>query len=267
MQHNLKSVVGKALRFTKDSPRLQFFDNFQAVGGQLWPAGDVLVNYLAQPLCHNIVQNANVLELGSGCGYVGIACGALGAQHVTLTDRLLSQKNLSYDMEGCLIEECEGSIAGSSLLLDIMKDNIKLNREQTTKCSFAVHELQWGGNYFHLLDIVQASCPMTTTEEDAVTIDKNFSTKSGTYDVIVGSDLTYHSEITTELFTTVGELLDRNKRVERLPRFITSHQHRLDKSTRITLDAAKKIGLQKKDLWVGDSADGHFSIWEFTLPA
>lgn len=257
MTYIVKNVAGKALRFCKESPRLQFFDNFQAVGGQLWPAGDILVDYFATKPGNDIIRENVLLELGSGCGYVGIGCGALGAAHVTLSDRLLSQKNQSYDVEGCLIEDSTLH-KPSSILLDIIGDNIRENSTATESCTFAVEELQWGSDNFHLLDKVQSS----SVSGDVGT---GYSVKL--FDVIVGSDLTYHSSISVDLFATVRELLSRNGALG-LPspsKFIVSHQHRLEASTQITLGVAQNLGLKKNELWEGESDKKVFSIWEFTL--
>ena len=53
--------------------------------GQLvWKGALLMANFLAaRP---ELVHSKHVLELGSGCGLVGILCSLLGAKSVTLTD-------------------------------------------------------------------------------------------------------------------------------------------------------------------------------------
>lgn len=253
-----KNVSGKVLRFVKESPRLQFFDNFQAVGGQLWPAGDVLVDFLTSPLGKNIIHGRKVLELGAGCGYVGISCGVLGAAQVTMTDRLISMKNLSYDMEGCVIE-CNELQKPSSVLLDILWENIELNKTVTKGCSFAVEELHWGSEHINLLNHV------LTISTRADKCDEDDSPEI--FDVVIGSDLTYHKNISPQLFQTVHAVLSRSCDLTGRPppKFIICHQHRLKNSTQIALDAAQNVGLERKELWTIDRDGNAFSIWEFSL--
>ena len=51
---------------------------------RLWPAACVLSTYLSRH--PEVVQGKRVIELGAGSGAVGLACAALGASHVVLTD-------------------------------------------------------------------------------------------------------------------------------------------------------------------------------------
>jgi len=51
---------------------------------QLWPAAEVLAAHIAES--QHLVTNQRVLELGAGCGLVGMTAAALGAAKVVLTD-------------------------------------------------------------------------------------------------------------------------------------------------------------------------------------
>ena len=56
-------------------------------GSTVWRGGDVLARALAQdPSLRALVEGKRVLELGSGTGVAGLACAALGARAVRLTD-------------------------------------------------------------------------------------------------------------------------------------------------------------------------------------
>ncbi|GMI38572.1 hypothetical protein TeGR_g2412 [Tetraparma gracilis] len=59
-------------------------DPSSGIAYQLWPSATILANYLSTS---NIVKGKAVLELGSGCGLVGLSAAAFGARSVILTDR------------------------------------------------------------------------------------------------------------------------------------------------------------------------------------
>ena len=56
----------------------------QTSGGTVWDASVLLASWLATD--PTIVAGRNILELGAGCGAVGLSCAALSARHVALTD-------------------------------------------------------------------------------------------------------------------------------------------------------------------------------------
>lgn len=91
MAHIHKNICGKVLKFQKEIPSLHLYDNFQAVGGKIWPASDVLIEYFADNIVHggNSLRDKNVLELGSGCGVAGIACAAMVSLHMNTSIRSL----------------------------------------------------------------------------------------------------------------------------------------------------------------------------------
>lgn len=221
-------VAGKMMHLEHSPGRMDFLDNFQAVGGKVWPASDLLVNYLSDT---NIVLDKSVLELGSGCGYVGLACGILGARKVTLTDRVITQRRLEHDMEGMLIE-CE--MEPDRMVLDICDRNILRNKELTGDTMLETKELEWGeSNSAHIDNIVA----------------------SGAYDIIIGSDVTYHANLSEDLFWTVSKLLRHHKDLSISNQsngvvkntqiaFLAAHQFRLDSATALTLSTAKRFGLQ-----------------------
>ena len=277
------AVAGKALRIEHSPSQMEFLDIFQSVGGKVWPASDLMVKYLSDT---KISHGKQVLELGSGCGYVGIACAALGAKNVTLTDRTITQRRLVYDSEGMLTEM---DMLPNRMLLDLCERNVLSNCNETENCLLNVLELEWGeGNNNHIQTIL----------------------KNSNYDLIIGSDVTYHANLSDSLFWSVSELLrclqnkrnvihtgtDTNKL--QLPiKFLASHQLRLDSGTELTLKTAKEYGLHCKTLAIStstitsstgsskskilrsgdfddtirrytnaDGVDGEYVLWQFTMP-
>ena len=282
------AVAGKALRIEHSPSQMEFLDIFQSVGGKVWPASDLMVKYLSDT---KISHGKQVLELGSGCGYVGIACAALGAKNVTLTDRTITQRRLVYDSEGMLTEM---DMLPNRMLLDLCERNVLSNCNETENCLLNVLELEWGeGNNNHIQTIL----------------------KNSNYDLIIGSDVTYHANLSDSLFWSVSELLRclQNKRNVtdtihtgtytnelQLPiKFLASHQLRLDSGTELTLKTAKEYGLHCKTLAIStstitsstgtgsskskilrsgdfddtirrytnaDGVDGEYVLWQFTMP-
>lgn len=90
--------------------RTSCINSFEACGGKIWPVSEILVKFLADNM--EYTKNSNVLgvvlfaqlhepiamllttlmflELGSGCGYVGISLAAMGhTKNITISDRLM----------------------------------------------------------------------------------------------------------------------------------------------------------------------------------
>mmetsp|Transcript_15044 Transcript_15044/g.18608 ORF Transcript_15044/g.18608 Transcript_15044/m.18608 type:complete len:243 (+) Transcript_15044:78-806(+) len=93
-------------------------------GAVVWDDAVVLARYLEKKVGENahIFKGKNVVELGCGCGLIGILMSKLGA-NVVLTDRA--------DM------------------MPLIRENIKRNSVEN-KCSYVVHE--WGSNLDSLPD-------------------------------------------------------------------------------------------------------------------
>jgi hypothetical protein len=68
-------------------------------GGSIWHAGYELASYLIEH--PELVRGKRVVEIGCGCGLVGIVAGALGAKSVLLTDLDIQlpviQRNISLN--------------------------------------------------------------------------------------------------------------------------------------------------------------------------
>ncbi len=211
------------------------FDSLASVGGKVWPSAEHLVSYFEK---NNIdVSGKSILELGSGCGYTGIALAALGASRVVLTDQLIKQNRLEYDFEGCLVENSH--IIPSKILLDLCRDNIELNKAALKHSNVAAFELEWGEQNGSML--------------------QNFS--NDRFDMILGSDLTYVPEATEALFWTVSQFLLMAEKENYESKFIVAHQNRRENSTAFALECAKQFGLLKQTLFEGEN----ISIWEFNI--
>jgi predicted RNA methylase len=234
-----RTVAGKILNLEHSPPQMEFMDNFQSVGGKVWPASDLLINYLHQT---SYAKNKRILELGSGCGYVGIACGALGADRVTLTDRVMRQRRMEHDAEGMLMEY---EMEPNRMLLNVCESNIARNRAETEGTLLDVQELEWG-------------------EDNSQHIDRIF--KTAEFDVIIGSDVTYNANLSHSLFWTVSQLLQRQERSNSSAgksvapvKFLASHQFRMDSATALTLSTAREFGLQCTTLATSSSSKGEGS--------
>jgi hypothetical protein len=146
--------------------RIQETPNLPGVGTGViaWDGALLLARYLE--VCSNCVRGYRVLELGAGCGVVGIAAAALGAQSVLMTD-------LPY-------------------VLPLLQSNIDCNRHLITPDSNSMEccECDWYQQPLHprIVDfspqvILLADCvwlqelvePLLTTLHSLVTKDTNGS--------------------------------------------------------------------------------------------
>ena len=80
-----------------------------STGLRTWQASFAMIEYLS---ASGILQGQNVLELGSGCGLLGISCAFLGASRVIMTDVPLLQDQIranvglnaqSLQSQGCCL--------------------------------------------------------------------------------------------------------------------------------------------------------------------
>ena len=179
------------------------------VGGILWPGARVLYEWLTAN--SSIVVGKRVVELGSGTGACGLCCGALGASQVVLTDKVLSDMPIvTYNVDGSM-EEVN---VRSDILMELVEENIALNREALGSCEVRSSELLWGD--LSGIGVVKGAL-------------------GGAADVVVGSDVTYHPSGHRDLFATARSLLEEDHAPDSSShesslasngRFIFSHQLR-----------------------------------------
>ena len=240
-------------------PQLECFDNFEAVGGKVWPASDILVKYLDGH--SNFVKGKNILELGAGCGYVGLICALLQAKQVILTDMSVKQRRMEYDCEGVLIENV--ILPSNDIVIENCRINVEKNKHEAPNCEFIVKELMWGQGFIDHIDRLQ--CHIDTL------------------DLIIGSDVTYHVSRNPLLFWTIAEILRRQNQPSSVDnnndnsfikkvnstnncRVILAHEDRLDISTKSALKAAYDVGLKHTELLSACCENGtKYHIWEFSL--
>ena len=275
MVRRLSRIVRNCtLHFDVNPPNAALFAPIDAVGlTNVWPCSRVLVNYLDRT---NTVQGRDVLELGAGCGIVGISCAALGAKSVLMTDRLLLTLQATYSPDGELNEE---KATNPSVLLDLIKRNVEQNREALPHgTALGVAELAWG-------DVPQAQALALPIH-------------GASPPLILGSDCTFSVPLSSSLFKTVRALLSRSAAPPALAlecavggssssssssSFIAAHQVRLKTSLKSTLALAEEHGLLCRELETtsfppsgpgagagsGAGAEreegGTFVVWEFTL--
>ena len=222
---------------TLSQAEVAIFDTLNSVGGKVWPSAEHFVSYFENNSID--LSGKSVLELGSGCGYTGIALAILGAPRVVLTDQLIKQSRLEYDMEGCLVQKDHN--AQNKILLDLCQDNINSNKDLLKHSNVTVLELEWGKKNKWMLQALDGD----------------------RFDMVVGSDLTYIPEATESLFWTVSQLLQKAKKDKYDCKFLVAHQKRRKSSTAFALACAKQFGLANKVLLEEET----FSIWEFKISA
>ena len=87
--HTASSALATQLAYTSPrDPSLRvslLLNPSRGIAFQLWPAAHLLCSYIDSPALAPSLRGSTVVELGAGCGLVGMVAAALGA-HVTLTD-------------------------------------------------------------------------------------------------------------------------------------------------------------------------------------
>lgn len=78
------------------------------LGHNVWDASIALAIWLARN--NNAILGKDVLELGSGVGMGGLAAGAIGAKHVTLSEVVMSESDSDFGGAGLLRQLNENAV-------------------------------------------------------------------------------------------------------------------------------------------------------------
>lgn len=207
-----------------------------ALGAVLWPASHALIRFLSSADGRALVQGANVVELGAGCGVVGMAASVLGASQVVMTDVATPKARVTYDVEGAPSEEEEEWTSGATQL-DVLRLNAKLNADRLG--DIRVEALRWG----NLGDV--AACL------------KDFS--DGRTDLVLGSDVTYSTQSHQSLFSTARALLTASgAHPGPKGRLILSHHVRARFSYDNMIESAERAGFLWRVVFeIEESASGN----------
>ena len=153
----------------------------KSTGMSIWKGSEVMSTYLQQN--SHLIKGKRVLELGAGCGLVGLVCAlALDAKSVLITDgdyQVLN--NLRYNVQ----------LNGLTLLEAIDNDDDNVTNEETSPASIQ-------------LTTMMVSCPQLIWGKNHAI---KFKKRYGMQDIIIATDCVYITQSVYPLFETVHELL------------------------------------------------------------
>ena len=153
----------------------------KSTGMSIWKGAEVMSTYLQQH--SNLIKGKRVLELGAGCGLVGLVCAlALDAKSVLITDgdyQVLN--NLRYNVQ----------LNGLTLLEANDNDGDNVTNEETSSASMQ-------------LTTMMVSCPQLIWGKNHAI---KFKKRYGMQDIIIATDCVYITQSVYPLFETVNELL------------------------------------------------------------
>jgi len=146
-----------------------------------------------------VVNGADVLELGAGCGVAGFLCAKLGAKRVTFTDYLPG-----------LLANLDASVA----LQAEDKDTNEDEGEASSKCAFRVRHLEWLASDPGLFAEGASkrplggdgSCSANASMNDTM-VQTRFLPNEETFGLIIGSDVCYEDPLPRALAATVSQRL------------------------------------------------------------
>jgi hypothetical protein len=181
------------------------------LGGKLWPAAVALVQYLSSSTVYGGSNNKDdscqqsqssqscCLELGSGTGAVGLYAAAAGwfrggvtvTEHCPPTVSVMS--SVPYSVDGILEDTTTSSemkvlSKRSTRLIDLLQENVNANSHL------------FGGNPPNVE-------PLDWTKPSDIERLRSLSPNSQGYDVLLGSDVTYVSQLHGELAQTISRTL------------------------------------------------------------
>ncbi|KAJ5180825.1 hypothetical protein N7492_004035 [Penicillium capsulatum] len=174
-------------------------------GNRTWEAALHLGSFLASPPGEALVRGKRVIELGAGTGFISLFCARhLGVQSVVVSDR---EPALIDNIRGCL----------------------PFNKNDAGSESIPICPTLWDWG-----------TPLQrTVEMDSLTENENLS-----FDVALGADLIYDTDLVPLLLTTLRDLFE-NYHVKQ---FIIAATLRNENTFRTFLDACESNGFQVETL-------------------
>lgn len=152
-------------------------------GGSIWNSSELLAHILIEKPPQFWTAHPRVLELGSGCGLVGITAAAMGARYVAITDQIIHMAQYNVD-------------------LNYLPGTADRNR-------IDVRTLRWGSTE-DMSDVLSLHSGSWHTEEDLSKPGGESENGSGRgsvpaipYNLILGSDCIYNREYHGSLATTI----------------------------------------------------------------
>jgi len=224
-----------------------------ALGAVVWPAAHVLLQFLASPQGMPYVKDASILEIGAGCGVVGLGVGALGARSVLLTDNATVRfPAVGYEPDGT---PAPFEVQAGASQLDVLRQNIGRN-EALLMGEIDVMKLTWG------------------VDQDIASVVHHLKPQG--LSLVVGSDVSYHSLSHHNLFATAKAILlgagvgasAAGEPEGSGRRLLLSHHRRSTETTTHLLDTSQRLGFSYRDIDLGDDG-GHsaseVACFEFIL--
>ena len=100
LQGALGEIVAEEAQEAAAAARREGRDLGGWTGGSIWESGEILARLLLA--CGELVRGKRVIELGAGCGLLGLTAGALGAAESLLTDNVtfMARANLEENFRG-----------------------------------------------------------------------------------------------------------------------------------------------------------------------
>lgn len=185
-----------------DGARLRLTTVDGVLGGKLWPAAVALIQHLSTvygDCSYGQTHNLQCLELGAGTGAVGLYAAAAGwfSGGVTVTEHLPPSvsvmTSVPYSVDGMLDMNMEVGVEGenrSSRLLDLLQENIHRN-EQVFASSAGMPTVE----------------PLDWTQPSDANMLRSQSQQGQGYDIVLGSDVTYISQLHSDLARTIATTL------------------------------------------------------------
>ena len=121
---------GDEMKLTRKSriKKLKLVQNYSALGSTVWDGSIVLAKMFdnRRLFSETYLRSCRVVELGAGCGLVGLYICLLGAKHTTLTDQ--------------------------TCCISLLEENVRFNIPKSDQARIRVKEYSWGDRVDNLTE-------------------------------------------------------------------------------------------------------------------